>query len=243
MSGKGGMSFSNNFIVKFEGIPSDVGQPSDEFMEFFCDEAQLPNVNTATGQQVGLYTGMSAIDYPVSRVYTEIQLGFMLDADLTILKFLNKWHSYIFGESSGGTLQENRTTRVRYRSEYAGTIKIVKSELGPNSTTERQPITYVLEQAYPYAIDAIPLQFGSSQITKVTAQFKYQRHYTIDKNITGVKGTVTGMDNGYDKEQANVATGEMSKTSKEPINWDPKVAAGGGTKLPIGIEQVNQGIA
>jgi hypothetical protein len=243
MSGKGGMSFSNNFIVKFEGVPSEVKQPSDEFMEFFCDEAQLPNVNTATGQQVGLYTGMSAIDYPVSRVYTEIQLGFMLDADLTILKFLNQWHSFIFGENSGSTLQENRTTRVRYRSQYAGTIKIIKSELGPNSTTERQPITYVLEQAYPYAIDAIPLQFGSSQITKVTAQFKYQRHYTIDKNITGVKGTISGMDNGYDKEKSNVATGEMSKTSKEPINWDPKVAAGGGTQLPIGIEQVNQGIA
>ena len=38
-----------------------------------------------------------------------------------------------------------------------------------------------------YAIDAIPLQFGSSQITKVTAQFKYQRHYTIDRNIRNVK--------------------------------------------------------
>jgi hypothetical protein len=45
-----------------------------------------------------------------------------------------------------------------------------------------------MEKAYPYAIDAVPLQFGSSQITKVTAQFKYQRHYTIDRDITGVTG-------------------------------------------------------
>ena len=66
-----------------------------------------------------------------------------------------------------------------HRSMY----KDGKTEIGPNSPTERESITYVLEKAFPYAVDAIPLQYGSTQILKVTAQFKYQRHYTIDKSI------------------------------------------------------------
>ena len=36
----------------------------------------------------------------------------------------------------------------------------------------------------------MPLQFGSAQITKVTAQFKYQRHYTINNDTTNVKDAI-----------------------------------------------------
>ncbi len=178
------MSLSNNFIVKFEGAP---GAVDDEAVEFMCDEAQLPNINTATGTINGLYTGLGNIDYPHTKVFTELQLGFMLDADLTLLKYLNNWYESIFDLSGP---EEDRVTRLNYRHTYAGTIKIIKTEIGPESTTQRQPITYVLEQAYPYAIDAIPLQFGSAQITKVTAQFKYQRHYVVNKDTTNIKDAI-----------------------------------------------------
>ena len=40
-----------------------------------------------------------------------------------------------------------------------------------------------MEKSWPYQIDAIPLQFGSSQITKVTANFKYERHYTMEQDV------------------------------------------------------------
>ena len=199
------MSFANNFIVEIEDLPEVLnGSLESDYLHMFCDEAQLPNINTATGTQTGLYTGLGSVDYPHTRIFTELQLGFALDANLQVLKFLNFWYGSIFGQSdleqqiiepeilSGdGNLTENRTTRVAYKDEYAATIKITKTETGPQSTIERQPITYVLEKAFPYAIDAVPLQFGSSQITKVTAQFKYQRHYTIQRNIKGVRGDVS----------------------------------------------------
>ena len=180
------MSFSNNFVVSFEG-PAAAYFNSEE-VEFFCDEAQLPNVNTATGTQNGLYVGLGSVDYPHTRVFTEFQLSFMLDANLNLLKSLNLWYGSIFNENRNETYRENRSTRLAYKDDYASTIKITKTESGPNSPTQRKPITYVMEKAYPYAVDAIPLQFGSSQITKVTAQFKYQRHYTINRDITAVTG-------------------------------------------------------
>tara|TARA_B100000902_G_scaffold306060_1_gene294608 strand:- start:887 stop:1591 length:705 start_codon:yes stop_codon:yes gene_type:complete len=208
ISKQGGMSFANNFIVEIEDLPEPLsGWLESGYLHMFCDEAQLPNLNTATGTQNGLYTGVGSVDYPHTRIYTELQLGFALDANLEVLKFLNYWYGSIFGESDlvkkeispeilvgDGNLTENRTTRVAYKDDYASTIKITKTETGPQSATQRQPITYVLEKAFPYAIDAVPLQFGSSQITKVTAQFKYQRHYTIDRNIKGVRGDVSALE-------------------------------------------------
>ena len=202
------MSFANNFIVEIEDLPEPVnGSLESDYLHMFCDEAQLPNINTATGTQTGLYTGVGSVDYPHTRIFTELQLGFALDANLEVLKFLNSWYGSIFGESNlqegvilpeildgDGNLTENRTTRVAYKDDYAATIKITKTETGPQSAIQRQPITYVLEKAFPYAIDAVPLQFGSSQVTKVTAQFKYQRHYTIERNIKGVRGDVSSLD-------------------------------------------------
>lgn len=185
------MASSNNFVVRFSGdnIPNWRKDLRDDFLEVACDEAQLPNVNTATGTQTGLYTGLGSVDYAHTRIFTEVQLGFMLDADLTALKFLNAWYGYVFDESpnidgvGNNRLVENRSVRLNYKDDYTGTIEITKTEIGPNSPTERESITYVLEKAFPYAVDAIPLQYGSTQILKVTAQFKYQRHYTIDKSI------------------------------------------------------------
>ena len=180
---------SNNFLVKFEGLSSEIGY-DPEIVEYFCDEVQLPNINTATASQNGLYTGLGSVDYPHTRVFTELQISFLLDANLEALKFLNEWYFYIFNErpvedGRGAQFElENRVTRVRYKNEYASTIRIVKAEIGGNSPTERQPIEYVLEKAYPYAIDAVPLQFGTAQLLRVTGQFKYQRHYTVNRDIT-----------------------------------------------------------
>ena len=217
------MSFANNFIVEIEDLPEPLnGSLESDYLAMFCDEAQLPNINTATGTQTGLYTGVGSVDYPHTRIFTEIQLGFALTANLDILKFLNFWYGSIFGESDlasgtispeivgeGGTMTENRTTRVAYKDDYAATIKITKSETGPQSTVERQPITYVLEKAFPYAIDAVPLQFGSSQVTKVTAQFKYQRHYTINRNVKAVRGDVSSL---YKKSILPSFTGASANT-------------------------------
>ena len=188
MAKQGGMAMSNNFLVKFE-LPSDL-TPDEEIIEYFCDEVQLPNINTATSSQNGLYTGLGSVDYPHTRVFTELQISFLLDANLEALKFLNNWYFFIFNEEPvikglGAQYElENRVTRLRYKNDYAGTIRIIKAEVGGNDSAERQSIEYVLEKAYPYAIDAVPLQFGTAQLLRVTGQFKYQRHYVIHNDIT-----------------------------------------------------------
>lgn len=215
MAANGGMSFSNNFVVKFINPPAGLTyipggsqgvSGTSDYFEMFCSEAQLPNTNTAQAQTNGIYVGSGSVNYPHTRVFTEIQLGFMCDANMTALKYLQDWVDMIFsGDKNYGEMgsnntsltksamqslsfgpgkEEHRNVRLKYRDEYACDIAITKTEGGPSSTTERAPITYVLEKAYPYAIDAVPLQFGSSQITQVTAQFSYMRHYVIKNDIS-----------------------------------------------------------
>jgi hypothetical protein len=215
IAANGGMSMSNNFVVRFLNPPIvPPGGQTGDYFDYFCSEAQLPNTNTAQGQINGIYLGSGSVQYPHTRVFTEMQLGFMCDANMSALKFLQDWVDFIFSEGGdtqtgkslsqmqslayGPIREENRNVRLRYRDDYACTIAISKTEVGPKSTTERVPITYILEKAYPFAIDAIPLQFGSSQITQVTAQFSYMRHYVIKNDITSIRGDINALKSLYE---------------------------------------------
>lgn len=217
IAANGGMSFSNNFVVRFLNPPiTPPGGQAGNYFEYFCSEAQLPNINTALGQVNGIYLGSGSVSYPHTRVFTELQLGFMCDANMSALKFLQDWVDFIFSEQGsnnsakslsdmqslayGPVRDENRNVRLKYRDDYACNIAISKTEIGPRSTTERVPITYILEKAFPFAIDAVPLQFGSSQITQVTAQFSYMRHYVIKNDITSIKDDISALTNQYKKK-------------------------------------------
>ena len=209
----GGIATSSNFVVRFHNPP--ITPPGGEldgigYFEMFCNEAQLPNTNSGQGQMNGLYVGSGSVNYPHSRVFTDLQLGFICDANMSSLKFVQDWLDYIFGETgadyqyktlgehhtlAGSTRSENRDIRLKYRDDYARTITISKTEPGSESATERVPISYVLEYAYPYAVDAIPLSFGSSQLVQCTASFSYMRHYTIKSNITSKRGKALPVEN------------------------------------------------
>ena len=92
---KGGMSMTSAFDVEFDfGGNSDIDAVKNyytgtekEVVTMLCDEAQLPNVQSATAQITGRYLGEGPISYPHTRIYTDVSLGFLLDADLTALKF------------------------------------------------------------------------------------------------------------------------------------------------------------
>ena len=193
MNANGGMSLANSFLVQIIG---ENGTPDeDNIFEFLCDEAQLPNIQAATGTIEGRYTGEGQVNYPHTRVFTEVQLGFQCDANMTPLKYLNNWYGTIFGEppeENGQTLDgisntplaANRTNRLQYPKEYCRTVKITKTEIGPEDAPLRPSVSYLLERAWPFAIDAVPLQFGSTLLTKVTCQLYYTRHTILHNNIT-----------------------------------------------------------
>ena len=192
MNANGGMSLANSFLVQIIG---DNGTPDENnIFEFLCDEAQLPNIQAATGTIEGRYVGEGQVNYPHTRVFTEVQLGFQCDANMTPLKYLNNWYGTIFGEPPEENAQTldgisstprlaNRTNKLQLPKSYCRTVKITKTELGPDSAPLRPSISYLLERAWPFAIDAVPLQFGSTLLTKVTCQLYYTRHTILHNDI------------------------------------------------------------
>ena len=198
---QGGMSLSNSFKVEIKGSGmsgladnNNYGQSGEPFFSFLCDEAQLPNVQAASGTLKGRYLGEGQINYAHTRVFTEFQLGFQCDANMTPLKYLNEWFGQIFkelpqNEGDGRKFTANRSNRLSYPSDYCRDIYITKTEIGGAGAVGRESLCYVMERAWPFAIDAVPLQFGTAQLTKVTAQFYYTRHHILNKQFTSVTQT------------------------------------------------------
>ena len=195
------MSLSNSFKVEIKGSGmsgladnNNYGQSGEPFFSFLCDEAQLPNVQAASGTLKGRYLGEGQINYPHTRVFTEFQLGFQCDASMTPLKYLNEWFGQIFKElpksaGDGRKFTANRSNRLSYPSDYCRDIYITKTEIGGAGAVGRESLCYVMERAWPFAVDAVPLQFGTGQLTKVTAQFYYTRHHILNKDLTSVTQT------------------------------------------------------
>ena len=208
---------SNGFAVKFD-MGTELKKYIDsvitdaDIYEGFCDEAQLPPSQAATGQLQGRLLGEGSISYAHTKLYTDVQLGWMCDANMEPFKFVNAWWQYIFAEyapdtntdpvdkdgyvpettsagydfmmSSIDEKSKYRTTRLRYPDDYTATIRIAKVEKGYNSEIERISEVHILHDAYPYTVESIPLSFGASQITKATATFHYTKHHVQYNDIS-----------------------------------------------------------
>ena len=206
-----GMSLTTGFDVAFQfgsksAFPSSIYKDNHEdLVQMLCDEAQLPNVQTATGQMSGRYLGESAVQYAHSRMFTDVGLGFLCDADLMPIKFFNHWYSWIFGDEQKVTIDDyesvvkesslpvERINRLKYPDEYTCSLYVMKTEPDNFAANGRIPITYILENAYPYAIDAVPLSYGASQITRVNVNFHYTRHTVVYGDIKSIKSGLTGV--------------------------------------------------
>ena len=194
--------------------------PDADIYEGFCDEASLPSAQAATGQTTGKYLGEGQVSYPHTKLYTDFQLGWMADANMEPYKFLNAWWQYIFKESDDtgpygvdnyfgvttgktysqmmsidgdGIKARNRTTRLRFPESYTSTIQVAKVEKGPRSDTDRVSMVHVLQDAYPYSVEQVPLSFGGSTLVKVTGNFYYSKHYVVyNKDTSAGMGTFMG---------------------------------------------------
>lgn len=197
-----------NYIKNTSGVDlrNRGSSQSTQIISLLCDEAQLPNIQAATSQVSGVHMGEGQISYPHTKLYSDFTLSWMCDANMTPLKFLSAWHNYIFngavqdeikllkGKPLGGIKKEgknelNRPVRVKYPDEYLSTVRITKTEKGASSPNSRAPISYIMQECYPYSIDAVPLSYGSSQVTRVSANFYYRKHTLVYNDISnGYRG-------------------------------------------------------
>lgn len=216
----GNMAMSNGYDVQFE-IPEDLKTYLDRYglgnlfstdpcnagglIKILCDEAQLPNVQAATGQLQGRYLGENQVNYPYARFFTDFSLSWMCDVNMSPLKFVTAWHNFIFdGNSNNRPIEKKdglnavrtakprdfaRAIRLKYPNKYAAPkVRITKTDQGPLAPNQRAGISYIMEECYPYSIDSVPLSYGTSQLTRVSANFYYAKHSVVFQDQTFLKG-------------------------------------------------------
>ncbi len=235
MSRSGGVSFSNNYDIEFYWNKTSASKLTEVLSKYgniktasgaldtsssasfiitnMCDEVQLPNVQAMTGTVTGRYLGEGQINYPHTKMYSDFQLSWLSDANMTTLKFLNLWYSFIFQEfdvknekifypsernldlgkvkgksREGNQVSRLKRTRLNFPDSYLADIVITKTERSENAPNGRASIAYTMIDCFPYSIDAVPLSFGASQVTKVTANFYYSRYSYSMNDISNFRG-------------------------------------------------------
>ena len=216
MSKHGGMSLTTGYNISWQ-VPATLKGELEKVAPGFdtpespislmVEEAQLPNVQAATGQLQGRYLGENQVQYPYAKFYSDVSFTWMCDANLTPLKFFHHWHNFIFNGAEeklelGEQLKSqtfgqvrnqsnqvvngkdiNRSIRLQYPADYLATCIVTKTEAGHATPDDRAAMAFVLQDIYPYSIDTVPLSYGSSQITKCTVNFHYAKHTVITNDI------------------------------------------------------------
>ena len=214
MNANGGMSLTTGYNISWILPPTLKGDLTKRFpgweqdespINMMVEEAQLPNIQSATGQLQGRYLGENQIQYPYARLYSDVSFTWMCDANLTPLKFFHYWYNYMYSGSkssdeigldeSGGSFDGvkklagtsgiiSREVRMKYPEKYLGKCIVIKTEPGAATVDDRASMAFLLEDIFPYSIDSVPLSYGTSQLTKVSVNFHYAKHTVIDNDIS-----------------------------------------------------------
>ena len=142
------------------------------------------------------------------KMYGDLGLSFVCDANMTAFKVMNSWFDRIFQEKNMFDLKEripdemthypqrnrNRFTRMAYPDDYMRTIIVDKFEPGPRYNEQGRSMRYFFTHAYPYSIDAVPLDAGTTTLMTATVNFHYERfeiqYEDARKNLLSTTNTI-----------------------------------------------------
>ena len=207
-----------------------------DLLTLSCTEASLPGSSINTFEINNDYTGVTE-RHAYRRMYDErIDLTFYVDGrNYLPIKFFEFWMDYIDGSidpdnlpppagndfnseainDSNLKLQPDYTYRVRYPKGASGYqadhIEIVKFERNYN-----RKIRYDFLDAYPIAINSMPVSYDGSDLLKCTVGMSYKRYV---------------MHNVYNPETSKSIQDELS-TIFAGIAPDAGDAMDGGASLP-----------
>ncbi len=134
-----GFARPNLFKVEISKIKADK-QP---LYQMSCFQAQIPGHNIATTDKD---IGFRSIAY--QKIFSDVILGFYVDADLNQLRFWQDWID---------TIINKRTNHHNYYNKYVGTVKVTQQNRSGVDVA-----TWTLHDAYPKQVDPIQLDYGTN---------------------------------------------------------------------------------
>jgi len=155
---------------------------------YLCSEATLPVSSYATAEVKDNFMGIPQ-EFAHTRLYTDIDLTFYVDSNYSVMRFFEGWMDYISGgngserkNKQGGIIDPQEPSiydpgpiykRFVYPDFYkAQTMSITKFE-----RDFQRELKYTFVNAFPKALTAVPVSYGSAEILKVSVTFNFDRYF------------------------------------------------------------------
>ena len=182
----GPLAQTNHFQVTFSSLRPSVESYLRDYLKvddirnflsrragILCDSASLPTTAYATAEVRDNFMGVPQ-QFAHTRIYTDLDFSFYVDEDYNLLKIFEGWMEYISSGANDNVDQDHRAyyRRMKYPDSYkCNTMYINKFEKNYKRT-----LRYRFVNVFPKSINAIPVQYGSADILKVTVNFNYDRY-------------------------------------------------------------------
>ena len=161
-----------SYLSKYTGIRS-VKNFLSRNLGILCSDASLPTSTLATAEVKDNFMGVPQ-QFAHTRFYTDISYSFYIDEDYTLLKIFEGWKEYI---SSGANADVDQDHRAYYRRmKYPDSYKCNTMYINKFEKNYKRTLRYRFVNVFPKSINAIPVQYGTADILKVSVNFNYDRY-------------------------------------------------------------------
>ena len=192
----------NLFKVEISKIKADK-QPK---YQMSCFQAQIPGHNIATTDKD---IGFRSIAY--QKIFSDVILGFYVDANLSQLKFWQEWIDQII---------DKKTNHHNYYDKYVGRVKITQENRSGNPVA-----TWTLHDAYPKQIDPIQLDYGTNDAVmtcNATITYRYfdVKWHAVVKHETKESPAIYAHDVRTDMNKENPMLEIIDKRENWKFGWE-----------------------
>ena len=175
----------NHFSTSYPDL-GDIDVFVRQKLGYLCSEATLPTTSYATAEVKDNYIGITQ-EFAHTRLYTDMDLTFYVDADYSILRFFEGWMDYI----SGGNIKDEEPaaatdlrTNIYRRFNFPDYYKVQNMTVLKFERDYDKVLEYTFVNAFPKGVTSIPVSYGAADLLKVTVSFNYDRYVVSRSNIT-----------------------------------------------------------
>jgi len=177
--GKAGTWFSSKSSIS--GAVENNGLDFKQKMSLLCAEAELPGTGFSATSAIGHYQGIQE-QFATITDYPPLNLSFYVDADHVMIEVFDRWMQYINPTIGNNKRRTNAYKRLAYPENYKEIIHITKFErdaFNSRSTTRgSKMLTYEFINVWPTNMTSMRLNYGSSNVLKLSVQLAYDRFFT-----------------------------------------------------------------
>ena len=202
---KTGFARPNLFRVRINGSRKSPTKPDGlRGFQHSCFQAQIPGNNILTTDKD---IGFRSVAY--QRIYSDVILGFYVDADLSQLKYWQQLMDQII---------YTKSNHHNYYNHYVGTVKVTQENRFGEDVA-----TWTLHDAYPKQVDPVQLDYGTNDAVMTCNATITYRYFDVEwKKAAAVnkrKEILYAHDVRTDMNQEHVMLEVLDKKENWKFGW------------------------